>query len=103
MLSQFQNFTADRLAMEELIALAAYGKMLRSEYQNREIAVPSWVTDQLSALDREILVRRRDELEKRRREINGQLATLETPAEKRERLLKEKEALDKQLATGQPA
>lgn len=98
MLAQLRNFTVDRLDMDDMIALAAFGKSLRSEYQNREIAVPTWITDALSTLDREILVRRRDELEKRRREINAQLATTETLAEKRERLTREKEELEKQLS-----
>lgn len=98
LVNALKNFVTDRLDMDELFALSAFGKSLRTEYQNREMPVPSWISDQLNALDREILARRRDELEKRLKDIKAQRTTLETAAEKRERLDKEQADLEKLLS-----
>jgi hypothetical protein len=97
MIAQLKNFVVDRLDLEEMFALSALGKLVRSEYQNRSMPVPEWLTDQLAVLEREILARRRDELEKRLEEVKASQSGLETPAEKRERLAREREELEKQL------
>jgi hypothetical protein len=97
-LSALKNFHVDGLNPEEMIMLSAFGKTLRSEFQNREFPVPEWLVDQLAALDREILSRRRDELERRLKDIKAQRSTLESASEKRERLDREQAELEKQLA-----
>lgn len=96
-LAQLQNFTVDGLDLMELLALSAFGKMLRAEYQNRTLPAPEWLNDQLASLDREIVNRRKDELERRLKEIKAQETTLETAAEKRERLANERKQIEEQL------
>ena len=97
MLSQLKNFVADRLDVDELIALAAFGRQLRNEYETHQLDEPDWLDAQLKTLRREIQVRNSDKLEARRREINARLESLKTPAQKKAELLKEKAAIEKQL------
>lgn len=97
MLQELRNFDVNRLALDEMFALSAFGKMVRSEYQNRNMPVPEWLTDQLSKLEREIVARRRDELERRLKEIRAQRTMLETTGEKRDRLAREEEELRRQI------
>lgn len=98
MLNDFKTFTADRLDIHQLVALAAFGRTLRAEYEEFQIDEPTWVDTQLKALRREIHSRNADNLEKRRSEINTRLESLKTPAEKKAALLKELTKLNKDLA-----
>ena len=100
MLQQLKNFIVDRLDVDELFALSALGKSIHKEYQERGLPTPIWLGEQMATLEREILARRRDELEKRLKDIKAQRSTLETASEKRERLDKEQAELEKQLAGG---
>jgi len=97
-LSQLKTFTADRLDLDELVALATFGRQMRSEYEAHQLEEPEWLDVQLKSLRREIHSRNADKLEARRREITSRLDALKTPTEKRAELLKEKAKLDKQLA-----
>jgi hypothetical protein len=99
MLNEFKNFNAERMQVDELIALSAYGKALRAEYEAHQVEVPSYVSTQLNALTREIKSRTADALAARRKQIDAQLESLRTPAEKRAALEAEAASLDKQLAT----
>lgn len=99
MLSEFRTFNAERLTVDELVGLAAYGRSLRTEYEALQLEEPDWVDIQLKALRREIHVRNADRLEARRREIEARLDSLKTPTQKKAELLKEKQAIEKQLET----
>jgi len=98
LLDQFRNFIADRMTMDQLIALAAFGRQLRSEYEVHQVEEPDWVDVQLKSLRREIAAKNADSLEARKREINARLDGLKTPTEKKAELLKEKKKIDEQLA-----
>lgn len=93
MLNQFQNFDVDGTTLEELVALAAFGRQLRTEYEHLKIDEPEWVNIQLNAIRREVNVRSQDAREARIREIDARLAALKTPDEKKAELLKERERL----------
>jgi hypothetical protein len=97
MVNQLKNFQVDRLDMDELFALSALGKQLQAEYATRQMSAPAWLTDQLGVLEREITMRRKDDLEKKLREVKAQRTGLETASEKRERLDREQTELEKQL------
>lgn len=99
MLSQFRNFQADRMDIDELVALAAYGRALRDEYEKHNLDEPEFVDAQLKSLRREITARNADRLESRRKEINSRLESLKTPTQRKSELLKERQEIDKQLAT----
>jgi hypothetical protein len=98
MLSNFKNFQADRMDIDELVALAAFGRTLRAEYEQHQLDEPEFIDTQLKSLRREIHARNADKLEARRKEINSRLETLKSPTQRKSELLKEKAEIDKQLA-----
>jgi|SRR5208337_424196 len=94
MLHEFQNFNKERLDMAQLVALAAFGRQLRAEYETHQLEEPEWLDVQIKTLRREIVSRNADSIDARRREIRSRLDSLKTPTEKREELQKELAALD---------
>jgi len=99
MLANFKNFSADRMSLDELVALAAYGRQLREEYDQHQLEEPDFVDSQLKSLRREIHARNADRLEARRKEITSRLESLKTPTQRKSELLKERAEIDKQLAS----
>lgn len=97
LLQQLKSFVADRLDLDDLIALAAFGRHLRTEYETNQLDEPEWLDVQLKSLRREIHTRNADKLEARRREINARLESLKTPSQRKQALLKERYDIDKQL------
>jgi hypothetical protein len=98
MLAQFKNFQADRMDLDELVALAAYGRALRTEYEAVGLDEPEFIDIQLKSLRREIHSRNADKLEKTLREKRSRLEALKSPTEKRAEIKKEIAALEKTLA-----
>jgi len=96
-LDQFQNFNVDGLSIDELVALAVFGRQLRTEYEAHQLEEPEWVDIQLKALRREIITRNAQNLESRRREIALRLDSLKTPGQKKQELLKEQAEIDRKL------
>lgn len=94
MLHEFQNFNKERLDMAQMVALAAFGRSLRAEYESHQIEEPEWLGIQLNTLRREIYSRNVDSIEARRREIRSRLDGLKTTAEKRKELEEELAKLD---------
>src|ERR1700678_404735 len=66
-LAQFKNFAADRMDIDELVALMAFGKSLRAEYDALQMEEPNFLDIQLKSLRREITARTADKLEARKR------------------------------------
>jgi hypothetical protein len=97
LLHEFKNFDANRLDIDELVALAAFGRLLRDEYEAHTLDEPEWVGIQLKSLRREIQTRNADKMEKLLREKKARLETLKSPTEKRAELQKEIKELEKQL------
>jgi hypothetical protein len=93
-LSDFKNFTAARMDIDELVSLAAYGRQLRAEYEAQKVDEPEWVGIQLNSLRRTVQSRLADAQEARRRQIKASLHSLKTPAERRAELEKELAELD---------
>jgi len=89
MLSDFRNFNKDRLDMDEMVGLAAYGRLLRTEYEAQKVEEPEFVDVQLKTLRREIQAKMDDKREVRRRQIKAQLQSLKTATERRAELEKE--------------
>jgi hypothetical protein len=96
MLQEFKNFNVDAADLDELIALSAFGKQLRAEFEARQVAVPEYVSDNLNSLAREIDSRVADRRAQRVRELKAQRDSLKTAQERRD-------AIDKELAAlGEP-
>lgn len=98
MLAQFKTFQADRMDIDELVALAAFGTQLRAEYEKHNLEEPEFVDNQLKSLRREIATRNAERLEARRKEINNRLESLKTPTQRKSELLAEKKRIDQELA-----
>jgi hypothetical protein len=99
MLADLKRLDLDRNGVEELVAFAAFAKMLHAEFQARNLPAPEWLDDKIRQLNREITSRGRDALEMRLKEIRAQRTQLMTPSEKREALAAEEAALEAQLAS----
>jgi len=97
MLELLKNFVANRLSLDELVTLAAYGRSLRAEYEYHSLDEPSWLDSRLKTLRREIQSRNADELERRKKQIETSLNALKTPAERKKELLKQLEEVNSQL------
>lgn len=95
MLGQFKTFTADRLDIDELVALHAYGRQLRSEYEALQLEEPDFVDTQLKALKREIVSRTAEKKEARVKELKARIDALKTPAQKKKELEDELAAISK--------
>lgn len=94
MLEQFKSFnveTADNL--DELVAMSAFGKALKAEFEAQKIATPEYVGNSLEAISREIERRVADRRAARIKELKAQESQLQTAAEKREKIRKELEEL----------
>jgi hypothetical protein len=96
MLQDFKNFNVDAADLDELVALSAFGKQLRGEFEAQKVAVPEYVSDNLNSLAREIDARMADRRATRVRELKAQRDSLKTAQERRD-------AIDKELAAlGEP-
>jgi len=93
-LADLKSFNKDRLDLDEMVALAAFGRMLRAEYEAQKVEEPEFLDVQLKTLRREIASKMDDKRETRRRQIKTQLQSLKTPAERRAELEKELGDLD---------
>ena len=97
MLNEFKSFNVDRTIDEELVALAAFGRTLRAEYESSNIEVPIWVNDNLRTLRREIASRNADSLEKALREKKARLEALKPAEQRRQELQAEIDALQERV------
>jgi DNA repair ATPase RecN len=98
MLEQLKNFNVNAASIEEMVALRAYGSLVRDEFDAQMVEVPEWLEIQLKNLARQIKAKNADRLAARRKEVQARLENLKTPTEKKTELRKELQSLDKQLA-----
>lgn len=97
MLNNFKHFDTDRMDLDELIALAAFGSLLRAEYEKHQIEEPEFVDVQLKALRREIRAKNASSLEARRKEIKLRLDALKTTSQRKTELEKELKSIESVL------
>jgi hypothetical protein len=97
MLEQLKNFAANRMAIDELVALRAYGRIVEAEYEAQKVEAPEWVAENLKALDREIKSKNADRLAARLRDVRARLEASKSPTEKRAALKREEAKLEKLL------
>ncbi len=87
----------ERLDLDEAVKLSSEGRAYEAEYEHVGTEAPSWLTDGLKSLRRDIRSRLADTLDKRRMEIQSRLKALATPEEKRKALQEELAAIDRQM------
>jgi hypothetical protein len=94
MLNIFKSFDADRMDIDEMVALVAFGETLRVQYEKLQLDEPEFVSNQLRSLKHEIKTKRANALASRRKQIKAQLETLKTPTQKKTDLEKELKGID---------
>lgn len=98
---RLKNFQVDRLDVGELLELRAVGKLLRVEYEAADVPTPEWLTDSLRTLNTEVDRRRKDELERRLKQLKAEDSADRTASERREDRAKERERIEKALVGSQ--
>ncbi len=98
MLVEFKNFSADRLDVDGLVALLAFGKVLRAEFETQKLEVPEYVGVQIRSLKREIDAKVADKREAERKRLKAQLEALKTPSERKTEIAARLEVLEKEIA-----
>lgn len=99
MLDRLRSFDIDRMDLEEAIALSAFGRAMRAEYEVLQADAPEWLDNRLRELRREIRTRQQDSLEKRIREAKARLQALKPAEQRRAELAAEIEKLEAQLVS----
>lgn len=82
-LNDFKTFAKDRLQMEDLIELAAFGRHYQAEYEAQGITAPEFVKDNLATLTREIQSKVAEAKAARVKTIQNSLEGLKTSQERR--------------------
>lgn len=82
----FRNFTVESMDVDQLVALHAFGKQLRAEFDTLGVDEPEYVDAQLKAIRREITARNADRTELRIREVKSRLDALKSPDVRRQEL-----------------
>ena len=93
MINELKNANLDRPDMEELIALYAFAGSVTRTYVELKIETPDWLDSKMKDIRREITMRELANKEKRIKEVEARLTTLESVEEKRARLKRELEDL----------
>lgn len=83
MYSQLRQLNLQRAETDELVAILAFGRQMASTFGSFSIPAPEWLTDNITALEREVRSRHQDMLENRLREIRSRREALRTAEEKR--------------------
>jgi hypothetical protein len=98
MLDALKNFDAKRADLPELVELASFGRSLLAEFEALSVEPPDWVTENLTAVRREVKSRNQDRLAAKLKSAKARLETLKTPDEKRKGVETEIAELEAQLA-----
>jgi hypothetical protein len=89
MLDQFRTFNKEGMQLDQLVALAAFGRALKAEFEAQKLDVPEYVHINLKTLQREIAARDADRKAARLTKLKSQRAGLLTTTERRDLLDKE--------------
>ena len=87
---RLRGLDAEQLNTDEMIELRAGARTLAQEYTSQSYEIPEWLTERTALLERELKARRTDTLAKRLKEIDAAELSLESAAEKRQRLADER-------------
>ena len=98
-LERLKGLQLARMDLDEMIALATYGRAVANGYSYYEVPKPKWLDDSLQQLDAQIRSRRREILEARLQEVRTRKEAPKSREEKRADLDAEEAALAAQLGT----
>jgi hypothetical protein len=98
MFEQLKQYETDHHSLDELVALEAFGRLVRQGFESRAFEAPAWLDDTLRAISSEIAVMARGALELRLREARARVAVNLSRDERKEQAQKEVERLEKLLS-----
>jgi hypothetical protein len=97
MINELKNFNADRLDLDELVALSAFGRVFQAEVVALGVEEPDWLAGSLRLLRKEVSIRQQDRLEKLLYQKKSRLQSLKPAVEKRAEIEAEIKFLELQL------
>lgn len=97
MFKELKGLALERLDVDEMVALWAFGSTMIKAYVDHAMENPEWLEVNMAELEKEIRARSRDNLERALKETNAQLDALRTAQEKREDLKLRQERLKAKL------
>jgi hypothetical protein len=97
LLQKLRSFDADRLDLDEMIALSAGAKQVAAEYVATELEVPEWLADAQRTLASVIKARTSDMIAKELRETELALESLKSREERKGDLAQKAERLRARL------
>jgi hypothetical protein len=83
MLNQIKNVALDRMDFDETVALFAFGTQLEGTYTAMSLEAPDWLKANIEILRKDIVSKRRDNLERALKAAKTKLDGLKTAEEKR--------------------
>lgn len=92
-----KSYDVDRLALDELVAMAMFAQDLRAAHEQRGVEVPEYLLDATERLNAEVNRRNRDNLMLRLKQAEQAENALKTPTEKRAELAEQRAKLQRQL------
>lgn len=103
-LTELKAFDADRASFEEMVLIEDDALRVRTAFDRHAVPVPEWLTDVIRTLNVEIGRRKRDDLERRLKELRTADAADMSASERREARKAERERIERELAgTAAPA
>ncbi len=93
-IDQLKNLQLPRLDLDEAIALSAFARTIKSEYEHVDAEAPVWLDDSIREIRNEIRDRLRDSVQKRLRELYARRDALSTAEEKRAKIAEEIKKLE---------
>lgn len=97
LLHAFKTFTKERMSIEELVEMAAIGRLLKHEFLENKVDPPEIIDINLKSLRREIKSKQADQLEAQLKQAQQTLDHMKSPGEKRESLEKTIQLLQARL------
>lgn len=99
MLERLKNVNLDGMDIDEAVALSAFARGLKAEYDTLSLETPEWLDTRIRELRREIKRRSQDAIARRLAEAKARREALKPATEKREELDKEIAMLEQLVGT----
>jgi hypothetical protein len=97
MLNELRNINVDRMDVDDAVALLAFGNLVSDAFAQNKLKTPEWLDANLATLTREIESRKRESLEKRRKELRALIEADMTATERRAKHRRELDEIETAL------
>lgn len=97
MIAKLKNLDLERMDLDDAVELLTLANSLRITYDAEQVEVPEWLDTSVRELKREIRTRQQDSRERRLKELKARREALATTEEKRSKIDREIEELEKAM------